>query len=307
MTGAPGVLAARGPFTFRRLRLLPVYRGRLHGTDLGWSIAFIIPYAVLVAAFVVYPVGYGFWMASEPALYVELWSDPRYIRAAINTVVFVGLAVNIQMVLALLLSGFFMRRRWWIKALLVVYILPWTLPAVPAYLSFHWMLVAYPQGLPDNLLSALFGIEPVLWFKDGWRALACDVVANIWKWLPLWTLILLGGRLAIPQDLYDAADVDGASPTQRFAYITMPLLAGLYAVSTLVSAVWTFSDYSPVLFVSSGTPAFESEVVSTLGFHYALDFANPPLAVAAGLSVLPLLVPIVILLLQRLRTVEVQL
>ena len=74
-------------------------------------------------------------------------------RAAINTVLFVGLAVNVQMALALLLSGFFARRRWWIKALLIVYILPWTLPAVPAYLSFHWMLVAYPQGLLDNLIS----------------------------------------------------------------------------------------------------------------------------------------------------------
>ena len=50
--------------------------------------------------------------------------------------------MNVQMVLALLLSGFFMRRRWWIKALLIVYILPWALPAVPAYLSFHWMLIA---------------------------------------------------------------------------------------------------------------------------------------------------------------------
>jgi multiple sugar transport system permease protein len=169
------------------------------------------------------------------------------------------------------------------------------------------MLVAYPQGLPDNLLSALFGIDPVFWFKDGWGALACDIVANIWKWMPLWTLIFLGGRMAIPQDLYDAASVDGASRFQEFAYITMPLLASLYVVSTLISAIWAFADYTPVLFVSQGTPAFESEVISTLGFHYALDFANPPLAVAAGLSVLPLLIPIVILLTRQLKTMEVQL
>jgi multiple sugar transport system permease protein len=101
--------------------------------------------------------------------------------------------------------------------------------------------------------------------------------------------------------------VDGASQFQQFAYVTMPLLASLYAVSTLICAIWTFGDYSPVLFVSQGTPAFESEVVSTLGFHYAFDFANPPLAVAAGLSVLPLLIPLVILLMRRLRTFGVQL
>ncbi|MGB6536162.1 MAG: sugar ABC transporter permease [Xanthobacteraceae bacterium] len=272
-----------------------------------WSLVFVLPYAALFAAFVVYPIGYGLWMGSDPALYAELLSDPRYVRAAINTVLFVGLAVNVQMVLALLLSGFFARRRWWIKALLVIYILPWTLPAVPAYLSFHWMLVAYPRGLADNLLSALFGIDGPFWFNHGWLALACDIVADIWKWLPLWTLILLGGRMAIPQDLYDAADVDGAPPYRRFAHITLPLLANLYIVSTLIATIWAFSDYSPVLFVSGGTPAFESEVISTLGFHYALDYANPLLAVAAGLSVLPLLIPVVALLIQRLRATEVQL
>ena len=306
MSGSQGVLVARRPIAFGWLWRWPWYR-HLHGSDLAWSIAFVVPYAVLFIAFVIYPISYGLWLGSDPTLYAELLSDPRYIRAAVNTLLFVGLAVNVQMVLAMLLSGFFVRRRWWIKALLVVYILPWTLPAVPAYLSFHWMLVAYPQGLPDNLLSALFGIEGVFWFKNGWLALACDIVANIWKWMPLWTLIFLGGRMAIPQDLYDAADVDGASPFQRFVFITMPLLTSLYVVSTLVSAIWTFGDYSPVLFVSGGTPAFESEVVSTLGFHYALDFANPPLAVAAGLSVLPLLIPMAILVMHRLRMMEVQL
>ena len=125
--------------------------------------------------------------------------------------------------------------------------------------------------------------------------------------MPLWTLIFLGGRMAIPRDVYDAADVDGASPYQRFAHVTLPLLANLYIVSTLIATIWSFGDYAPVLFVSAGTPAFESEVLSTLGFHYALDFANPELGVAAGLSVLPLLIPVVVLLLRRLKAMELQL
>jgi multiple sugar transport system permease protein len=306
MSADPGALAARRPAAFGLPRL-PRRHGRLNGADLAWSVVFVVPYAALFAAFVIYPIGYALWMGSDPALYAELFADPRYVRAAINTVLFVGLAVNLQMALALLLSGFFTRRRLWIKALLVIYILPWTVPAVPAYLSFHWMLVAYPQGLANNLLRALFGIDGPFWFNHGWLALACDIVADVWKWLPLWTLIFLGGRMAIPQDLYDAAAIDGASARQCFGYITAPLLAGLYVVSTLISAIWTFGDYSPVLFVSAGTPAFESDVVSTLGFHYALDFANPPLGVAAGLSVLPLLVPLMVVLMRRLNSVEVQL
>lgn len=306
MNGSLGVLAVRGPVAPGRPQS-PTWRGHLRGSDLTCSILFVAPYAALFVAFVVYPIGYAIWMGSKPALYAELLSDPRYVRAAVNTVLFAGLAVNLQMILALLLSGFFMRRRRWIRALLVVYILPWTLPAVPAYLSFHWMFVAYPQGLPNNLLETLFGIEGPFWFNQKWLALACDIAASMWKWMPLWTLVLLGGRMSIPQDLYDAADVDGASQYQRFAYITVPLLANLYLISTLVSTIWTFGDYAPVLFVSGGSPAFGSEVVSTLGFHYALDYANPPLGVAAGLSVVPLLIPAVILLMHRLKKTEVQL
>jgi multiple sugar transport system permease protein len=306
MSVDPGVLAVRQPLAFHWLRP-PRWRLPLHGSDLGWSLAFVVPYAALFVAFALYPIGYGLWMGSDPGLYAALLADPRYLRAAANTVLFAGLAVNVQMVFAFLLSGFFARRRRWIKALLVIYILPWTLPAVPAYLSFHWMLVAYPAGLPDNLLYALFGIEGPFWFNRGWLALGSDILADVWKWMPLWTLIFLGGRMAIPPDLYDAADVDGATPYQRFAHVTVPLLANLYIISTLIATIWAFGDYAPVFFVSGGTPAFESEVVSTLGFHYALDFADPPLGVAAGLSVLPLLIPVVILLMQRLKATEVQL
>jgi multiple sugar transport system permease protein len=285
----------------------PRWHPHLHGSDFIWSIAFVLPYAGVFAAFVIYPMGYALWMGSDPALYRALFSDPRYLRAAVNTVLFVGIAVNVQMFLAFLLSGFFARRRRWIKVLLAIYILPWTLPAVPAFLSFHWMLVANERGLINRLLSVLFGIDGPIWFSHGWLALAWNIVADVWKWMPLWTLIFLGGRMAISQDLYDAAAIDGASPYRRFLHITVPLLANLYWISTLISAIWTAGDYTPILFVSGGTPAFASDVLSTLGFHYALDFANPPLGVAASLSVLPLLIPLVILLMRRLQLSEAQL
>ena len=296
----PGSMATHEPTR-------PPSRRLLHGSDYVWTIAFILPYAALFAAFAIYPMAYGLWMGSDPELYHELFADPRYLTAAINTALFVGLGVNVQMVLSLLLSGFFARRRRWIRLLLIVFILPWTLPAVPAFLSFHWMLVADQQGLLDGLLSKVFGIEGPNWFGSGWLALACDGVCYVWKWMPLWTLIFLAGRMAIPQDVYDAAAIDGAGPYDRFVHVTVPLLANLYLISTLISAVWTIGDYGPVYFISGGAPAMSSSVLSTLGFHYALDFVNPRLGVAAGLSTLPVLVPMVILLMRRLRTTEVQL
>src|SRR5690348_4020609 len=128
-TAAPAVITSpRGPPSRRRLR----------SPEHVWAIAFVVPYVAVLLAFAVYPIGYGFWMASKPALYPELVSDPIYLAAVVNTALFVGLGVNLKMFLALMLSGFFMRRRAWIKALLIVFILPWALPAIPAFISFHW-------------------------------------------------------------------------------------------------------------------------------------------------------------------------
>ena len=133
-------------------------RGNLRRSEFRWAIAFIAPYVAVFFGFVVFPFGYALWMASNPSLYADLIDDPFYLPSVVNSLIFVGFGVNIKMFLALLLSGFFLRRRWWIKTLLAVYILPWLIAAAQAGISFHWMLVG-EQGLVDGLLSALFGID----------------------------------------------------------------------------------------------------------------------------------------------------
>ena len=159
----------------------------------------------------------------------------------------------------------------------------------------------------DRVLSELFGIDGPLWFNDRWLALGSNIVAYIWKWMPFWTVIFLAGRMAIPQDIYDAADVDGATGARRFIHVTFPLLANLYLVCTLLSTLWTVGDFTTVYLVSGGGPGHSTEVLATLGFHYAFDAANPALGVAALMSALPVLIPIVIILMRRLQTSEVQL
>ena len=303
MRGTPQVLAA-GPAALDPPR--PPWHRHLRGSEFAWAIAFVVPYAAVFIAFVVYPVAYGLWMASDPSLYRDLMANPLYARTVINTVLYVGLAVNVKMFLALLLSGFFMRRRWWIKALLPVYILPWALPAIPAFVSFHWMLIG-EEGLVNSVLSALFGIQGPLWFNDRRLALGSNVVAYIWKWLPFWTLTFFAARTAIPQEIYEAAEVDGASGCRRFAHVIFPLLGNLYLACTLLSTLWTIGDFTTVDLVSGGAPAYSTDVLATLGFHYAFEAAQPSLGVAAVMSALPVLIPIALILMRTLRTREVQL
>ncbi len=297
--------AVRAPIAAQPPRRSGWHR-HLHGSELVWALAFVLPYAAVFLALVAYPMAYGLWLGARPELFAELVSDPRYLRSLANTLIFVTVAVNVKMVAALFLSGFFMRRRKWIKALLPIYILPWTLPAVPAYLSFHWMLVG-PEGLLDQVLYDYFGINGPVWFNSRGLALTWNIVAYIWKWMPLWTLIFLAGRLSIPQDLLDAAEIDGAGLYRRFRHVILPLLANLYFISTLISTIWTFGDFTTVFIVSGGAPAMASDVLSTLALQYALDLGNPPLGIAMGLTAVPLMIVVVVMLMRRLRKTEVQL
>jgi len=284
----------------------PRWHVHLHGSELAWALAFVVPYAAVFLLFAAYPIAYAIWMGSDPALYRELFDDPHYLEAAANTALFAGLAANIMMFAALLLSGFFMRRRWWIKAMLVVAMLPWALPAIPAYVSFHWMLIG-DYGFLDSALWNLFGIDGPHWFNKRWLALAANMIAYIWKWLPFWTLIFLAGRMAIPQELHEAAAIDGASGYRRFLHITVPLLTNLYLISTALATVWIVGDFTASELVSGGAPSRTTEVLTTLSIHYAFDSSQPALGVAAALSALPVLIPIVVILMRRIERREVQL
>jgi multiple sugar transport system permease protein len=163
------------------------------------------------------------------------------------------------------------------------------------------------QGLVDSLLRELFGVEGPIWFNDPQLALGWNIAAYVWKWMPFWTLIFLAARLTIPRDIYDAAEVDGATGVRRFVHVTFPLLANLYLICTLLSVLWTLGDFTTVYLVSNGGPAGLTNVLATLGYHYAFNFGRPALGVAAVMSALPLLIPIIVVLMRRFQTSAVQL
>jgi multiple sugar transport system permease protein len=300
--------AAQAVAIGRRIDLRPAVRNvlwfGLNRADAIWAAAFLVPYAATFLLFVVYPVAYGLWMGGSPALYTQLFSDPIYQDTAINTLIYVLVGVNLRMVMALMLSGFFMRRRKWIKALLIVFILPWAVPALPTFLSIHWMLNG-DWGLIDNLIWLVFHVNAPSWLDHRWTALSSDIIAYVWKWLPFWTVILLAGRMAIPQELYEAADVDGATGIRRFRHVTFPLLANLYLVCTLLGMLFTMGDFSTVYFVSGGGPADTTQVLATLGVRDAYVLSEPRLGVAAVMSAIPVLVPLVFLLMRRVRAAAV--
>jgi multiple sugar transport system permease protein len=305
MSGIQHALGFGRSLPHGRLRR-PAWRVRPQGSDTAWAIAFLVPYVGVFVAFVAYPVVFGLWMGHDPALYGLLMSDPRYVDTAINTLLFVAIGVNVTMFAALLLSGFFMKRSWWRGSLLAVFLIPWALPGFVVFTSIHFMLVTQ-WGLLDSLIRAITGEDGPLFLVSTPIAMASNIVAYIWKSLPFWTLIFIAGRMSIPQDIYEAADIDGATGHKRLIYVTFPLLASVYLICTLLNTVWTLGDFPTVYFVSVGAPARTTDVLATYGVHEAFDFGRPYLGVAAMMSALPIVIPIVLVLMRRVRAAGVQL
>lgn len=276
------------------------WRGHLFGTEYAWAIAFCVPYVVIFLAFIVYPIGFGIWMGSDPKLYPELFDDPAYLTAVINTALYVGVGVNVKMLLALLLSALFMREGWPYKLLLAIFVLPWALPAWPAFMSIHWMLNG-EWGLINNFLWLAFGIDGPHWLTRDWLAFGAVMLSYLWKALPFTTLVLLVGRMAVPREIVEAARIDGATGWRMFAHVTFPMIRNLYLVVTLLSTIFAFGEFNVIYFVTGGGPANATQSLATLSINYMNRLLQPRLGVATALSALPVLLPIVIILMIKLR------
>ena len=263
-----------------------------------WGRVLVLPYLLIFAVFVLYPVLYGLWLARHPASYEALLADPIFARTVVNTVIFLVVAINLKMIVAMVLSGFFIRERWWIKALSLLFILPWALPSIPTILSVRFML--NPEwGVINSLIYRLSGLDGPNWLNDPTLALSFSMLMHVWKSLPFWTLILVAARLAIPAEQYEAAAVDGASSWQKFKFITWPSMRTLYLTSTILSMIWTLGDFNSVYLLTGGGPADLTHVLATLGIRY-LRLDQVDLAMASIVVALPLVLPLVYFMMKRL-------
>ncbi|MCF3935850.1 sugar ABC transporter permease [Acuticoccus sp. M5D2P5] len=263
----------------------------------------VAPYLVVFALFVIYPVGYGFFLGSNPQSYIKLLNDPIFYRTMVNTLVFLIVAVNLKLFLALLISGFLASSAPWVRWLSFIFILPWAIPSVVTILSFRWMLNA-EWGLVNNVLWDAFQVMGPAWLIDPVLAFGAVILVHIWKYLPFWTLILLAGRLAISKDLYEAASIDGAGRFQSFRFVTWPGLAKLYITSTILSIIFSVGDFNSVYLLTGGGPGDKTHVLATLGVRYAFGFGDIETGMATVIIALPLLIPFVWIMIRRMRSAD---
>ncbi|WP_443045421.1 carbohydrate ABC transporter permease [Streptomyces sp. MOE7] len=184
------------------------------------------------------------------------------------TVGCVGLTFLIGLTLANMLNRTLRGRTFYRLAL----ILPW---AIPAFISvFTWrMLYNEKNGILNKLLAG-GGIEAVPWLNDPTWAKLSVIAVNVWLGVPFMLVALLGGLTSIPGELYEAAEMDGAGPWQRFRNITMPGLRAVSSTVILLSTIWTFNMFPVIFLLTRGGPGDATEILVT--YAYRLSFVDSP-------------------------------
>ncbi|MCA3010946.1 MAG: extracellular solute-binding protein [Myxococcaceae bacterium] len=196
------------------------------------------------------------------------------------TFVNVALHLGIGLGLALLLKDPLLKLR---AVYRVVLIVPW---AVPNYITaLMWKGMFHRQfGAINGLLAAL-GLEPVSWFTHFSTSFAANVITNTWLGFPFMMVVSLGALQSIPQDLYEAAEVDGASKWTQLRRITLPLLKPALLPSVILGCVWTFNMFNIIYLVSGGEPGGATDILVSEAYRWAFQ-RNEQYGFAAAYSVL---------------------
>ena len=250
------------------------------------GLAFCGPLVLVFLSLVLYPMLYMIYMGLDWDIYDAIFDDPIFIQTLWNTVIFVGLAVNIKMFLALTLSAIFSVEHRFAKILSGLFLLPWAIPSLPGILAFRWMLNGQ-WGIVNKILNDL-GVAGYPWLVRRPTALGAAVVYHIWKYLPFWTLIFVAGRRSIPRELYEAGEIDGTSPLQKFRFITLPMLRNLFMICSLLSMVFSLGDFVIIKIMTGGAPGDSTHVLATLAYRYAFQMGNVDWAVGTFMTALPI-------------------
>jgi len=239
--------------------------------------AFLGPALGLLLVLMVYPLGrvirmsfYEVSFRKETWVglvnYAELLASPLFWQVLWQTVLFtVGSVVMhlvIGMGLALLLhTTINVHIRNFLRGLLI---LPWLF--APTVAGMIWVLMLSPFGVLNGLLAVLGfldGTQTINWLGNPSTALLSVTAMNIWRAYPFFMVMLLAGLQAIPQDVYEAADIDGTTQGQKFWYITLPALRGIILTIVLLDFIWTFRAFDPVYVMTGGGPVNSSQVLPT--------------------------------------------
>jgi multiple sugar transport system permease protein len=263
------------------------------------TIAFLmtLPLITLIVVLLAYPMSYAVYLSmldrhltrfvglDNFTLVIGRSSFWRVLyQTSLFTIAAVSVKAIIGFVMALLMHNIPAKgQRWWRGMLLV----PWVIP--PSMSGLAWRQLFDPSYSPFNWILERLGMHSIFWLGDTDWARFCVIVVTVWFGAPFFMIMCLAWMKSVPEEIYEAASIDGANGWQRLRYVTLPLMRNAIAIIMLFSVIGGFTGFTIVAVLTGGGPLQTTNVLATFAFGIALLRGNSSLGAAVSLCMLPVL------------------
>lgn len=259
---------------------------------------FVTPASLTILILVVYPILYGIYISFFDTNLVNKWkfvglryyfqalTDASFLHSLEKTMIFTVSVVAGHFILGFIFASILNMNIKWRTLFRGILILPWLFPDVVIAYLFRWILNT--QGGIVNELLIHFNVitEPVGWLSTSATAFPCVILVSIWKGYPLVMVQILAGIQTISTDMYEAAEIDGASMWQRFRYITVPALKPILTTILILDTVWVFKQFTMIWLMTSGGPGSTTMVSAIEIYKNAFSYFKYGLASAQSVYIL---------------------
>jgi len=282
--------------------------------QLGWLL--VAPVVIIVTALLIYPfidaillsfqerfIGKtGTWVGL--ANYAALFSaDSPWLKAMFTTLLVTGGAIATKFVIGIAMACVLNQDLPAKNLFRGVMFLPWAVPAVVS--AYVWRFMFDTTG-PINGAIANFGLldDYIYFFNDARLAVPALIVVIVWAGTPFWTMNFLAGMQAISQELYEAAEIDGASTWRRFLHVTLPGLQPVITVTALLSTIWTSANLTPIFVLTNGGPNYATTTLPLLSYFTAIPGHQLGAGAAIAMTMVPFYLVLVLFLTRRMLRQE---
>nr|WP_210289682.1 sugar ABC transporter permease [Chelatococcus caeni] len=275
--------------------------------------AFLLPALVVTAAVILFPVLQTAWMSLHDFVlfrprdvpfiglgnFARMWDDEVFWISLGHSFLWIALVVGFQFLLglgaALLLNESF----WWRGIARSLIIVPWALPSVIIGLMWTWMYDFNVGVINDGLLRLGLISEPVAWLAQPDTAFYAVILALIWQGFPFFAVVVLAGLQTIPAELYEAAEIDGASRFQKLVYVTLPSISEVIATALLLRTIWVANSLDVILVMTGGGPGYATHTLPLYAFLKAYSGMEFGYGAALALVLTALLLVVVFIYVRR--------
>src|SRR5678810_778495 len=263
------------------------------------TIAFLmaLPLIVVITSLVIYPAFYSVHLATLNksmerfvglANFTFLFKRETFWMVVKQSCIFAITAVIFKALIGFIVAHLVHnipakgQRKW--RGMLLV---PWVIP--PAMSTLAWLWLFDPSYSAFNYTLSFFGIGPIPWTGDAYWARFSVILVNVWIGAPFFMIMYLAALKSVPEQLYEAAAIDGANWWQRIWYVTLPMMRNIIAITTLFSLIVTFANFDIVRILTSGGPIDQTHIFATWAFKLGIEGNDIPLGASVSLFMFPIL------------------